>query len=190
MHTTEELLTRAYIESLGFYTCFVPTGLKDSGPELKRLNAQNKRENLGATDLKFGFQLFSADLQKLESVSILLPPWASSTWEASALKNSKRLAATIKKGVKTLKLEGLEKADGQRILMAVPAWPTAEGDRAQSLDLIEKLGLDGVITFRSMLNKLAMSADAPISDGNPALGTLKILKAFQLLADPQRDFFS
>ncbi|MGB0371071.1 MAG: hypothetical protein ACPGN3_06935 [Opitutales bacterium] len=190
MQVTEELLTCAYFESLGFYTRFVVPNGKDGGADVRILEARNPELAPDSAKHDHSFQLFSADLLKIYALSLILIPWPSSIWEASTLKNSKRLNAGIKKSLKNLKPVALENNDKEPLILPVPAWPTAEGDKKQSTELIQSLGIQGVITYRNMLNKLATHSEAPLSGHNPIPGTLRMLKAFQLLSDPQRDFFS
>ena len=190
MQIIEELLTCAYFESLGFHTRFVaPPGRESSGPDLRFLKIYNS-ENTVDPACSPGFQLFSADLQRLKEAVIVIQHWPNNTWEATALKNSKRLTAVLKKSLKPLKAEAIEPLCEAFSILTIPAWPSAEGDRQQTHELIGGLGIKGVITYRSMLAKLAAHPEWPVSGQNPVPGILRILKAFNLLSDPQREFFS
>ena len=186
MQIIEELLTSAYFESLGFYTRFTAVG---GGSELRFLKIYNPTD-APEPGREPGFQLFSADLQRTQEATVVIQHWPNTIWEASALKNSKRLTAALKKSLKPLKAEHIEPLGDDFTILPIPAWPSAEGDRQQTHELISSLGIKGVISYRSMLAKLAAHPESPASGQNSVPGILRILKAFNLLSDPQREFFS
>jgi len=75
-------------------------------------------------------------------------------------------------------------------ILVLPGLPTAEPHRSESIRLLRERGVDGVISFRSMLmeiiSKVEMNRNYSKSD---LLQILRILKAYDLVKDPQMSLF-
>ena len=75
-------------------------------------------------------------------------------------------------------------------ILVLPGLPTENPYREQSIQLLQEKGVDGIISFRSMLldilAKVEVNRNYQKSD---ILQTLRILKNYELLGNPQLELF-
>ncbi len=73
-------------------------------------------------------------------------------------------------------------------ILVLPALPTQEPFRSQSVELLKARGVDGILSFRAILldliDKVEVNRSYRKSD---TLEVLRILKNYDLLRDPQMD---
>jgi hypothetical protein len=76
-------------------------------------------------------------------------------------------------------------------ILVLPALPTAEPFRSQSVELLKERGVDGIISFRAMLLDLIDKIDAHRNYGkSDTLQVIRVLKNYDLLRDAQLDLLS
>ena len=81
-------------------------------------------------------------------------------------------------------------ADVTKILV-LPALPTAEPFRSQSVEMLKEKGVDGILSFRSMLLDLIEKIDSNRNYGkSDTLQVIRVLKNYDLLKDAQLDLLS
>ena len=75
-------------------------------------------------------------------------------------------------------------------ILVVPGLPTQEPYRSQSVTMLKERGVDGIISFRTMLleliNRIEVNRNYRKSD---TLQIIRILKNYDLLKDSQLDLF-
>ena len=75
-------------------------------------------------------------------------------------------------------------------LLVVPALPTQEEARQQSIDLLRAKGLDGVIPFQTMLQDLIGLVEANRNyQKSDLLQVIRILKNYDFFKEPQLELF-
>ena len=75
-------------------------------------------------------------------------------------------------------------------LLVVPALPTQEEARQQSIDLLRAKGLDGVIPFQTMLQDLIGLVEANRNyQKSDLLQVIRILKNYDFFKEPQWELF-
>ena len=73
-------------------------------------------------------------------------------------------------------------------ILVLPALPTAEPFRSQSVEMLKERGVDGIISFRAMLLDLIEKIEINRSYGkSDALQVIRILKNYDLLKEAQLD---
>ena len=76
-------------------------------------------------------------------------------------------------------------------ILVLPALPTAEPARSQSVQLLKERGVDAIISFRAMLLDLIASVETNRSYGkSDTLQVIRLLKNYDLLKEPQMDLLS
>lgn len=76
-------------------------------------------------------------------------------------------------------------------ILCVPQLPVSEKLRNATLDLLKQKGIDGVLSFRTMLRELLDSVDANKNyEKSDLLQILRILKNYDLLKTPQLELFA
>ena len=75
-------------------------------------------------------------------------------------------------------------------ILVLPGLPTENPFREQSIQLLQEKGVDGIISFRSMLldilSKIEINRNYQKSE---ILQVLRILKNYELLGNPQMELF-
>lgn len=76
-------------------------------------------------------------------------------------------------------------------VLCLPALPASPGLREATLRRLAERGVDGVLTFRTILSELAAAVDANSNyEKSDLLQMLRILKKYGLLRDAQLDLFN
>lgn len=148
---------------------------------------------------KPGFLIFSSELPHISRAVVVVKGWHSSThFTPAMLTRSAEILRFLEKNV--MKKAGDffavgndatddELADIQKILV-LPGIPTNEPHRSQAVELLKEKGLDGVISFRSILLDLFSKVDTNRNyQKSELLQILRILKNYDLIKEPQLELF-
>jgi len=200
MAAIDEGIVREFFEHHGFFVRQVRKyqvqARKKTGDEEVDLLVYNPTWQPGAR--KPDFFLFSSEMQYIHRAVIAVKPWHTEVFTPGMLKNAPEVFGFLEKNVvkQATKLfpavgaaEGGEELepDVSKILV-LPALPTAEPYRSQSVQLLKDKGVDGIISFRTMLTDLIESVDTNRNYGkSETLQVLRLLKNYELLKDPQMD---
>lgn len=197
MQRIEETIVTEYLEQNGFLV----RPLRKSRPQTKKtldegldLYVRNMVFREGGRDPNF--LLFSSELRYLESAIICVRGWFA----------DKAALATMSSGAEILKyLEGnvfkkVEKwfqydpgvSFGTAVLpkkiLVAPVFPSHEPHRSQCVELLREKGVDGILSFKSMLLDLIDRVDTKqVYEKSDVLQLLRILKTFDLVKDSQMD---
>ena len=145
--------------------------------------------------------LFSSELKFIHKAVVVVKGWHTLKFTPAMLKSSPEifrfLEKTVVKKVSDLfidkskkKNEDQEIDDDMMKILVLPGLPTENPYREQSIQLLQDKGVDGIISFRSMLldilAKVEVNRNYQKSD---ILQTLRILKNYELLGNPQLELF-
>ncbi|MBH53373.1 MAG: hypothetical protein CMI18_03385 [Opitutaceae bacterium] len=148
------------------------------------------------------FMLFSSELAYIHKAVVVVKGWHTLRFTPSMLKSSPEifrfLEKTVVKKVSDLffddtkgSAEGDEGKDSDLLkILVLPGLPTENPYREQSMQLLQEKGVDGIISFRSML--LDILAKIEINRNyqkSEILQVLRILKNYDLLGNPQMELF-
>ncbi len=143
------------------------------------------------------FFLFATELPYLHRAIVAVKPWHTDVFTPGMLKSSPEifrfLEAEVQRGAARFfpAEEGVGSAAPEVFskVLVLPALPTQEPFRSQSVELLKARGVDGIISFRAILldliDKVEVNRSYRKSD---TLQVLRILKNYDLLRDPQMDF--
>jgi hypothetical protein len=142
------------------------------------------------------FFLFSTELQFVHQAVVAVKPWHTDVFTPAMLKGSPEIFGFLEQNVLKqaarlfpTEADGVD-ADVTKILV-LPALPTAEPFRSQSVELLKERGVDGIISFRAMLLDLIEKIDANRNYGkSDTLQVIRLLKNYDLLRDAQLDLLS
>ena len=85
----------------------------------------------------------------------------------------------------------IEEQEDLTKILVTPGLPTQEPYRSQSVELLKERGVDGIISFRSMLIDLIDRVEVNLNyRKSDTLQMLRLLKNYELLKNPQMDLFS
>src|SRR6185437_12154169 len=197
MSAIDEGIVREYFEQNGFFVrqvrkYQVQARKKTSDEEIDLLvyNPSWQRANR-----RPDFFLFATELPFIQRAIVAVKPWHTDVFTPAVLKTSPEkifsfLEENVLRQVKRFfppEAPDAEDRDLTKILV-LPALPTAEPFRSQSVELLKARGVDAIISFRSMLLDLIDKIETNRSYGkSDALQLIRILKNYDLLQDPQLD---
>lgn len=147
------------------------------------------------------FMLFSSELPYIHRAIIAVKGWHTlPRFTPAVLKSSSEILKFLESSV-LKKAEELFPADLEdlvegnpselRKILVLPGLPTSEPHRGNSIKLLQEKGIDGILSFRSMLldilAKVEINRNYQKSD---ILQILRILKNYGLVKDPQLELFN
>lgn len=198
MSAIDEGIVREYFEQNGFLVrqvrkYQVQSRKKHSEEEIDLLvyNPAWKREGR-----KPDFFLFATELPYLHRAVVAVKPWHSGVFSAATIKGSPEilrfLEEQVLKEVSRLFPDDEEQeneSDKVAKILVLPGLPTQEPYRSQSVALLKERGVDGIISFRSMLQDLVSKVEVNRNyRKSDTLQVIRILKNYDLLKDGQLDF--
>jgi len=162
------------------------TALAEEEIDLLVYNPQWMRER------EADFQIFASELPYVQRAVVAVKAWHTKPrFTAKMLKNNAEMFKFLEKNV--LKqaedlfrnaADEIEKEADLRKILVVPGLPATGNHRNQVIDLLKENGVDGVITFPSMLRdmvrKVEINRNYIKSD---ALQFLRLLKAYDMVND-------
>lgn len=197
MSAVDEGIVREYFEQNGFFVRQVRKyqvqARKKTSEEDIDLLVFNPAWRKGSR--RPDFLLFATELQFIQRAVVAVRAWHTDVFTPATLRSAPDkifsfLEDNVLKQVKRLfPIEGEEGPDGDVMkLLVLPALPTAEPFRSQSVELLKARGVDGIISFRSMLLDLIEKVEVNRSYGkSDTLQVIRILKNYDLIRDAQLD---
>jgi hypothetical protein len=204
MSSVDESIVREYFEQNGFLV-----------RQLRKYQVQSRKKTADEeVDLlvynpsfdpksrKPDFMLFSSELKFIHKAVVVVKGWHTLRFTPAMLKSSPEifrfLEKTVVKKVSDLFYEDPAKEqnptdeakDDLMKILVLPGLPTENPYREQSIQLLQDKGVDGIISFRSML--LDILAKIEINRNyqkSEILQVLRILKNYDLLGKPQLELF-
>ncbi len=202
MSSVDESIVREYFEQNGFLVrqlrkYQVQSRKKTSDEEIDLL-VYNPSFKSG--ERKPDFMLFSSELKYISKAVVVVKGWHTLKFTPAMLKSSpdifKFLEKRVVKKVSDLFVEDgndsedEEPAEDLLKILVLPGLPTENPYRDQSIELLKKKGVDGIISFRSMLLDIVAKIETNRNyQKSEILQVLRILKNYDLLADPQLELF-
>jgi hypothetical protein len=197
MSAIDEGIVREYFEENGFFVrqlrkYQVQARKKTSGEEIDLLVFNPAWRKAGR---KPEFFLFASELPFIHRAVVAVKPWHTEVFTPATLRNAPEkifsfLEENVLKQAKRLfDPEALEAGGGDVTkVLVLPALPTAEPFRSQSVELLKQGGVDAIISFRAMLLDLIEKIETNRSYGkSDALQVIRILKNYDLLKEAQLD---
>jgi hypothetical protein len=194
MAAIDEGIVREYFEQNGFLVrqmrkYQVQARRKTSDEEIDLL-VYNPSWKGGAR--KPDFFLFSNELPFIHRAVVSVKPWHTDVFSPGMLKSSPEIFRFLEEKV-LKKAETIFPSDAGEDLtkiLVLPGLPTAEPFRSQSVEVLKEKGVDGIISFRSMLLDLIDKVEVNRSYGkSDTLQVIRILKNYDLLNNGQLDMF-
>jgi hypothetical protein len=198
MSAIDEGIVREYFEQNGFLVRQVRkyqvTARRKTGEEQIDLMVFNPAWQRGAR--KPDFFLFSSELPYVQKAIVAVKGWHTGVFTPSMLQSSPEIFGFLEENVlKNVSrffpadLPG-ENAEAVTKVLVLPALPTAEPFRSQSVELLKARGVDAIISFRAMLldllDKIEVNQNYSKSD---TLQVMRILKNYDLVKATQLDIF-
>lgn len=149
-------------------------------------------------DREPNFLLFASELPYLHRAVIVVKAWHTThRFTPNLLKSSSEILKFLGSSV-TKAIEGsftetdstFEKAHDLKRILVLPGLPTSEPYRSESIQLLREQGVDGIISFRTMLLDIIEKIEVNRSyQKSEFLQILRVLKNYDLLKDSQMGLF-
>jgi hypothetical protein len=194
MSAIDEGIVREYFEQNGFFVrqvrkYQVQARKKTSDEEIDLLVYNPAWQRGGRRP---DFLLFATELAFIERAIVAVKPWHTDVFTPAMLKSSPDIFSFLEENVlrQASRLFPPETAGDRDVtkVLVLPALPTSEPFRTQSIELLKARGVDAIISFRSMLLDLIDKVETNRSYGkSDALQVIRILKNYDLFKDTQLD---
>jgi hypothetical protein len=198
MSAIDEGIVREFFEQNGFFVRQVRKyqvqARRKTGDEEIDLLVHNPAWEKGSR--RPDFFLFSNELQFVHRAVVAVKPWHTGVFTPAMLKGSPEIFGfleqnVVKQATRLFPSEGDGISSDVTKILVLPALPTAEPFRSQSVELLKERGVDGIISFRAMLLDLIDKIDAHRNYGkSDTLQVIRVLKNYDLLRDAQLDLLS
>ena len=149
------------------------------------------------SDRKPSFLLFSSELPYIHRAIVSIKGWHTMRFTPTALRSSSEIFRFLEKNVlkKAGDLFHIDKDEAEEVaemlkILVLPSLPTEEPHRAESISLLRERGVDGIISFRSMLIDILDKVETNLNyQKSETLQVLRILKNYNLIQKPQLELF-
>ena len=198
MSAIDEGIVREFFEQNGFFVRQVRKyqvqARRKTGDEEVDLLVYNPAWAKGSR--KPEFLLFSSELAFVRQAVVSVKPWHTEVFTPAMLKSSPEIFGfleqnVLKQAARLFPTEGDGVGGDVTKILVLPALPTAEPFRSQSVSLLKERGVDGIISFRAMLLDLIEKIEANRNYGkSDTLQVIRILKIYDLLKEAQLDLIS
>jgi len=199
----DENIVREYFELNGFFVRQLRKYLVQSRKKRadEEIDLVIYNPNAPVDGVPAGFQLFSADMEKIRRAIVVVKAWHTSRFTPAMLKSSSRIFDFLKKDV-LHKAEGYFSFDDAEVrpeevdpggftkILVLPGLPTSDPQRSESIALLKERGVDGIITFSTILENLLRNVEVNHSyQKSDLLQLMRILKLYDMVKEPQMNLF-
>lgn len=197
----DENIVREYFELNGFFVRQLRKYLVQSRKKRadEEIDLVVYNPNAPIDGIPAGFQLFSADMAKIRRAIVVVKAWHTSRFTPAMLKSSSRVFDFLKKEVlnKAETYFSFNEVDPEVVgsgrftkILVLPSLPTSDPQRAESIELLKEQGVDGIITFSTILENLLRNVEVNHSyQKSDLLQMMRILKIYDMVKEPQMNLF-
>jgi hypothetical protein len=149
-------------------------------------------------DREPNFLIFASELPYIHRAVVVVKAWHTiQKFTPSLLKSSSEILKFLEKNVSKA-IEGsftetddtFGPAKDLKRILVLPGLPTSEPYRSESIQLLREQGVDGIISFRSMLLDIIEKIEVNRSyQKSEFLQIMRVLKNYDLLKDSQMGLF-
>ena len=193
MASVSEWVVREYFELLGFLVnqpCkhSVPGRQKTADEEVD-LVVFNPRAGESARRVD-RLVWTTADLRHVKRAVVGIRGWHTERFYASTFEQSPDILRFIEADSIRFAAKVLGSSSLCRVL-CLPKLPASAGLREQALGLLKRRGIDGVLTFGTILSELILQADVNRNyEKSDLLQVVRLLKNYDFIKDTQLEFFT
>jgi hypothetical protein len=190
MSAVDETIVREYFELHGFLVCqrrkYVVQARQKTTQEEVDLIVLNPRAS--ASETPHEFEITSATLKHVSRAIVAVKGWHTEIFAPGVLAHQPKIFGFVGKSA-VEEAERLVGADGLVKILVVPGLPRNAKLRQKSIEVLKSKGVDGVISFRSILQELISSVTTNRNyQKSDLLQILRLLKNYELLKEPQMEF--
>src|SRR5436309_6985036 len=190
MSAVDESIVREYFEAHGFLVCqrrkYVVQARQKTADEEINLIVLNPRAAPSEAPLEF--EITSESLKNVARAIVAVKGWHTEVFAPGVLTHQPKIFRFVEKRA-VEEAQRIVGGDGLVKILVVPGLPRNAKVRQQSVDVLKAKGVDGVISFRSMLQELIAGVHTNRNyQKSDLLQILRLLKNYGLLREPQLEF--
>lgn len=187
MSAVDESIVREYFESHGFLVCqrrkYIVQARQKSGDEEIDLIVLNPRATPGTTPEDF--EIDSSALKNVSRAVVAVKGWHTEVFAPGVLAHQPKIFRFVEKRA-VEEAQRLVGSEGLVKILIVPGLPRDAKTRQKSIEVLRTKGVDGVISFRSILRELIAGVHTNRNyQKSDLLQVLRLLKNYGLLREPQ-----
>ena len=187
MSAVDETIVREYFELHGFLVCqrrkYIVQARQKTTQEEVDLVVLNPRAVPGETPPDF--EITPDTLPRVSRAIVAVKGWHTEVFAPGVLAHQPKIFGFVAKNA-IEEAKRLVGEDGLVKILVVPGLPRNARVRQQSIELLKAKGVDGVISFRSILRELIASVATNRNyQKSDLLQILRLLKNYELLKEPQ-----
>jgi hypothetical protein len=187
MSAVDESIVREYFEGHGFLVCqrrkYVVQARQKTADEEINLVVLNPRATAGEVD----FELSSGALKSIARAVVAVKGWHTEVFAPGVLARQPKIFGFVEKRA-IIEAQQLTGGEGLTKILVVPGLPRDAKTRQRSVELLKSKGVDGVISFRSILQELIAGVHTNRNyQKSDLLQILRLLKNYDLLKEPQME---
>jgi hypothetical protein len=188
MSAVDESIVREYFEGHGFLVCqrrkYVVQARQKTADEEINLVVMNPRAVAGEAD----FELSSSTLKYIARAVVAVKGWHTEVFAPGVLTRQSKIFGFVEKRA-IAEAQQLTGGEGLTKILIVPGLPRDAKTRQRSIELLKAKGVDGVISFRAILQELIAGVHTNRNyQKSDLLQVLRLLKNYELLKEPQLEF--
>lgn len=190
MSAVSETIVREFFELHGFLVRqqrkYIAPNRRDE--ESVDLFVLNPAAEPAATPLPF--VLMPVDLARLQRAIVVVIGWHTEKFSPGVVANAPEIARFVQPAVfkRALKSFGVE--DSLTKILVLPALPSGQEARDQSIALLRSKGIDAVLPFHTMLSNLIEKVEVNRNyQKSDLLQIIRILKNYAFFKEPQLELF-
>lgn len=190
MSAVNEWIAREYFEALGYLVSqpckYTPARHKKAEEELDLLIVHPQVRDHRVPDR---IVWTSADLQTVSRAVVGVRGWHTDRFYAATFEQTPEILRFAERAARRAAAERLG-AEPVAAILCLPELPASGELKEKTLSALKARGIDGVLSFRTMLQELVAQVDINRNyDKSDLLQVLRILKTYGLMRDPQLELF-
>lgn len=188
MSAVDESIVREYFESRGFLVCqrrkYIVQVRQKTGDEEVDLIVLNPR---ATSEPLTEFEITSETLDRVARAIVAVKGWHTEVFAPGVLAHQPKIFRFVEKRA-VEEAQRLVGGDGLVKILVVPGLPRDAKTRARSVEVLKSKGVDGVISFRAILQELIAGVRTNRNyQKSDLLQVLRLLKNYELLKEPQME---
>jgi len=189
MSAVDESIVREYFESHGFLVCqrrkYAVQARQKTADEEINLVVLNPRAVVPPAPL--AFELNVAALAHVSRAVVAVKGWHTEVFAPGVLAHQPKIFRFVEKQA-VEEAQRLVGGDGLMKILIVPGLPRETKTRDKSIELLRAKGVDGVISFPSILQELLAGVRTNRNyQKSDLLQILRLLKNYDLIREPQME---
>ena len=186
MSAVDESIVREFFESHGFLVCqrrkYIVQARQKTGDEEVDLIVLNPR---ATSESPAEFEITSETLGRVSRAIVAIKGWHTEVFAPGVLAHQPKIFRFVEKRA-VEEVQRLVGGDGLVKILVVPGLPRDAKVRAKSIEVLKSKGVDGVISFRGILQELIAGVKTNRNyQKSDLLQILRLLKNYELLTQPQ-----